>query len=131
MGPAPESLQQPTSNLSPASFRSHFASAARFWEPWRIAYNAVLFTVFCVWVVASWPHFRPALALLPLLQFAVLGLIANVLYSSAYVVDLTVQGAGLSVQWSNKRWMLWTLGLLLAVLLENYWIADEIYPFVS
>ena len=123
--------QHATDDRSPGSFRGNLASAARFWEPWRLAFNAVLLAVFCGWVAASWPHFRPAMTPLHLAQFAVLGLIANVLYSSAYLVDLAAQGAGFGVQWRNKRWVLWTLGMLLTVLFENYWIADEIYPFVS
>ena len=45
-----------------------------------------------------------------------------------HLVDLAAQGAGFGVQWRNKRWVLWTLGMLLTVLFENYWIADEIYP---
>ena len=27
--------------------------------------------------------------------------------------------------------VLWVVGTLLAILFENYWIADEIYPFVQ
>ena len=31
---------------------------------------------------------------------------------------------------SRWRWALWLGGALFAVLLANYWIADEIYPYV-
>jgi hypothetical protein len=27
-------------------------------------------------------------------------------------------------------WILWLMGMLFAIVFENYWIADEIYPFV-
>jgi hypothetical protein len=33
--------------------------------------------------------------------------------------------------WKRRRWMLWCAGALLAVILECYWIADEIYPAVA
>jgi hypothetical protein len=107
-----------------------FVEAARFWEPRRILYNFILFTVLATWLAATWPHFRPALALFPLFQFAVLGLIANVCYCAAYLVDVPLLQAGVGAAWKRGRWGLWTVGMLFAILLENYWIADEIYPFV-
>jgi hypothetical protein len=110
--------------------RGSIAEAARFWEPRRILYNFILFTVLATWFMATWPHFRPALALFPLFQFAVLGLIANVCYSAAYLVDVPVLQAGAGSGWRRGRWILWTAGMLFAILLENYWISDEIYPFV-
>jgi hypothetical protein len=30
----------------------------------------------------------------------------------------------------RQRWGLWVIGTLFAIVFENYWIADEIYPFV-
>jgi hypothetical protein len=30
----------------------------------------------------------------------------------------------------RQRSVLWVIGTLFAILLANYWIADEIYPFV-
>ena len=32
--------------------------------------------------------------------------------------------------WSCRRWGLWLMGALVAIVVTNYWIADEIYPFV-
>jgi hypothetical protein len=107
-----------------------FADAARFWEPRRILYNFILLTVLATWFMATWPHFRPALTAFHLFQFAVLGLIANVCYCAAYVVDVRLLQAGAGAGWRRGRWALWTAGMLFAILLENYWIADEIYPFV-
>jgi hypothetical protein len=123
--------------------RESLAEAARFWEPRRLIYNAVLAAIVVAWVVRTWPHFRPALTLESLLIMSVLALLANVCYCAAYLVDLVMQsaehdtstgqlrgpdaGANLR-QW---RWGLWVVGMLLAVLSENYWIADEIYPYVG
>jgi hypothetical protein len=33
-------------------------------------------------------------------------------------------------RWLRWRWSLWTCGMLFAILLANYWIADEIFPYV-
>ncbi|MHB8503327.1 MAG: hypothetical protein ACYDHE_20585, partial [Candidatus Acidiferrales bacterium] len=76
------------------------------------------------------PHFRPALTLTSLLLLAVLALIANACYCAAYLVDIPFQHSSLRSIWKRRRWILWLAGTLFALLLANYWIADEIYPFV-
>jgi hypothetical protein len=111
-------------------FRRPFADAVRFWEPRRLVYNFVLAAVALVWLVATWPHFRPALNLPSLLPLAVLALLANVCYCAAYLVDIPMQFSSLSTVWRRRRWGLWLVGMLLAIVFANYWIADEIYPFV-
>jgi hypothetical protein len=108
-------------------FKAHFATAARFWEPWRLAYNVVLVAVFGTWVIATWPHFRGAFRVIHLLQLLVLALLANACYSSAYLVDLPLQTSSFGARWAHSRWILWLLGTILAVVVEWYWIADEIY----
>jgi hypothetical protein len=83
--------------------------------------------------LARWnlPHFRPAFTPMHLAQVAVLALLANLCYSAVYLLDLVMQWSGISGEQRMLRWTLWAAGLLLAIVLENYWIADEIYPFVS
>jgi len=100
-------------------FGEFLADAIRYWEPRRIVYNLVLAAVVLAWVVLSWPHFRPSMTLL-----------ANVCYCAAYLVDAPIQHSSLSIVWKRRRWGLWLLGTLFAILLASYWIADEIYPFV-
>jgi hypothetical protein len=116
---------------SPSSrFRESLADAIRFWELRRLAYNLVLTTVVVVWFATTWPHFRGAITLSSLLLLFVLALIANACYCAAYFVDLPLQRSPLSLVWRRRRWGLWLVGTLFAVVLANYWIADEIYPFV-
>ena len=117
--------------VPPGPFRELLADAIRFWERRRVVYNLVLIGVVVVWIIATWPHFRPAMDLFPLLQLIVLGLIANALYCAAYFVDIPMQSSSLGADWRRWRWALWTLGMLLAFLLTNYWISDEIYPYVD
>ena len=106
-----------------------FVRAARFWEPLRIGYNLVLVGVVVAWVIATWPHFRPALRLWALLPMGVLALLANVCYSAAYLVDVPLQQVTIKFL-AVWRWGVWIAGTLFAILLTNYWIADEIFPDV-
>ena len=128
MGVTPQSTLQTAQHTPPGSFRETLAVAARFWEPRRIAYNAVLCVIVAAWMATTWPHFRDALSLFHLGQMLVLALLANVCYSAAYLVDLAAQLSALNAVSRKTRWALWIAGTLFAILLANYWIADEIYP---
>jgi hypothetical protein len=110
-------------------FRAFLTDAVRFWEPRRVIYNLLLAVVIIVWLVASWPHFRPAFTLHSLLLLSILALLANVCYCAAYFVDIPMQSLSADAL-RRLRWGLWVIGTVFAILFENYWIADEIYPFV-
>jgi hypothetical protein len=116
--------------LPPAGWRTGLRDAVKFWEPRRILYNAVLAAVVLAWVGFTWPHFLPAFKLDSLLLLSVLALIANACYSTAYLVEVPARCSSLAVAWCRWRWVVWSAGMLLAILVANYWIADEIYPFV-
>jgi hypothetical protein len=107
------------------------AGAARFWEPRRILYNAILTAVAIFWIAISWPHFRPALTLSALAPMAVLALLANLCYCAAYFPDLHLQVLLSPASLRRFRWTLFIFGTLFAMLLESYWINDEIYPAVT
>jgi hypothetical protein len=111
-------------------FRECLADAIRFWEPRRLVYNLVLTIVVVVWFAVTWPHFRPAATLSSLLLFSLLALLANACYCAAYFVDIPLQRSSLRLVWKRWRLALWLAGTLFALVLANYWIADEIYPFV-
>ena len=121
-----------TTNSNPPleTLGARFREAARFWEPRRIAYNAVLAAVVTAWFILTWPHFRPALTLPSLFSLGVLAVLANVGYSAAYVADVLLQASPVRGRWRRQKWGLWLAGTLFAVLLECYWMADEIYPGV-
>lgn len=126
--PTQDLSHSPTGPLSPHG--ALFSDSMRFWETRRIFYNFALAAVVLLWITLSWPHFRPAFTLISLLQLAVLALLANACYCAAYLVEIPMQLSAFSSSWKRRRWMLWVLGTLFAILFANYWIADEIYPFI-
>jgi hypothetical protein len=123
--PSPSLTNSPTGPIRPL-----LLDAIRFWEFRRLYYNLALAAASIAWLVATWPHFRPALTLKSLLLLSVLALIANACYCAAYLVDIPMQISALGATWKRRRWILWLVGTLFALLLTNYWIADEIYPDV-
>jgi len=112
-----------------ASWRGNLRQAARFWEPLRVGYNMVLIGTVVAWVIATWPHFQPALRLATLVPMTFLAFMANACYSAAYLVDVPLQ-YGPRQLLACWRWTGWTVGTMFAILLANYWIADEIFPDV-
>lgn len=124
-------MASPTLPLQPSpSFRELLLASAHYWEPRRLLYNLILFAVCVIWFVGSWPHFRPALHLEYLYPMVFLAIMANICYSAAYVVDIPLLSSSWKSIWLSRRWILFLIGMLFALLLENYWIADEIYSDV-
>jgi hypothetical protein len=66
-----------------------------------------------------------------LLLLGILALLANACYCAVYFVDMAMQSLSVGTALKRQRWGLWVIGTLFAVLLANYWIVDEIYPFVQ
>jgi hypothetical protein len=123
----------PASSGSSPGSPSHEAVSAtiRYWELRRIWYNLALALLVVWWIVRTWPHFAPVMNLESLGKLLVLAVIANVCYSTAYLVDFTVQASTFATGWRRWRGLLWLAGTLFALLFATYWIGDEIYPYVS
>ena len=84
-----------------------------------------------LWLALTWPHFRPSLTLGSLEVFLVLGLLANLCYSAAYLAEFFIQLLAPGPSRRRARIALFVMGTLFALVLENYWIADEIYPYAN
>lgn len=123
-------MDTPLSTPAPPNFRTLLGDSLRYWEFRRLLYNLVLLAVVAAWVATTWPHFRPMIQIHSLLLLAILALLANACYCAAYIVDLPMLFSRVAERWRRRRWILWLAGMLLAILMANYWIADEIYPFV-
>jgi hypothetical protein len=124
--PAPASTRDP--HDSPSQETS--SATIRYWELRRVWYNLALALLVVWWIVRTWPHFAPVMTLESLGKLLVLALIANVCYSTAYVVDFAVQASAMGPGWRRWRWLLWLAGTLFALFFATYWIGDEIYPDV-
>ena len=103
---------------------------ARYWESARIYYNAVLMLVVAAWVGLTWPHFQAAMTWESLGKCLVLAAAANALYCGAYAADILLQLLADRKILRRGRRAVWLLGTVFAILLANYWIADEIYSYV-
>jgi hypothetical protein len=116
------------SNPRPGRLAEIICGAGRYWEPRRLAYNGLLVVNALGWLVFTWPHFRPALNFRAAGALAVLALLANVCYSAIYLAEIAAEFSLVRTAWNRWRCIVWLLGTMLALALETYWIADEIYP---
>ena len=121
-------LPQPTDSAPQP--REPLADAIHFWERGRIVYNAILAIIILGWIILTWPHFNIPLTPQPLLFLVFFAAMANLFYTAVYLVDIPLQHSSFKTVWRRWRLALWLLGTLFAILFTNYWIADEIYPYV-
>jgi hypothetical protein len=124
-------MAQSNSSGVTGSFKEVFRNSLHFWEPRRIVFNLVLVVVTLAWLIFTWPHFQPAMTLDALLKLLVLAVIANVAYSAAYAADIPLLLSSIRGPWQRHRGILWLVGMLFAILITCYWIADEIFPDFS
>jgi hypothetical protein len=85
----------------------------RYWEPRRVAFNAVLVLV----VAGSFFHHQPSLAALswpPMIGLLLAAVLANGLYCAAYAADLLFQLSNYQAAWRRHRWLLWAVGTTFA-----------------
>ena len=108
-------------------WREITTDAIRYWERRRPAYNLVLTAIVLLELVPHLPAVPHRLLSEGLALFA-LAVIANVLYSSAYVVDVFVQVSGFREAWRGRRWILFLLGLGLAAVLTHVVASGVLLP---
>jgi hypothetical protein len=90
--------------------RAHITDALRFWELARIPYNLVLLTIV---VLVVGPQFG-AMPVNALGLFVFLAVLANVLYSVVYPIDIFMQMSAWHEGWRAARFGLWLIGMLTA-----------------
>lgn len=103
------------------SFRDIISDAIRYWEPKRLVYNIVLALVFLIHLLrhgSSAAHVFLAIDAWFLLFILVV--LANICYSTAYVLDVFVQWSSFRKQWISRRWILFAIGLALAVIITRF-----------
>jgi hypothetical protein len=101
-------------------FQDLLTDALRYWEPRRIVYNAALFLVVVGRFVSEWPASAAAITFDGFVSLFILGVLANVAYCAAYVVDLGVQHSTLREAWRPRRKYLLLVGVLFGCALAYF-----------
>lgn len=111
--------------MEPVKFRTLLTEAVKFWEPARLIYNGWLLLILTFYLNRA-----DAFVLLKSSEFlancTVFAVIANVLYTLAYIPDLALRYTLLSS--TAKRvgvWVILALGLIVATIMTRF-IADEL-----
>jgi hypothetical protein len=102
------------------SLRESATDAIRYWEPRRLAYNAVLTLIVLICFFMRYPASRWALSLESGFFLFILVVLANVAYCAAYVIDIFFQISGYRDQWRKYRWTVFLVGLAFAGVLTRF-----------
>jgi hypothetical protein len=100
--------------------RDAVSDALRYWEPRRIAYNAVLGLIVLAYFALDWPHSRMAVSFEGVLFVFILAVLANICYCAAYLGDLFVQLSGFRAAWQRWRWLLFFIGTAFAAIITRW-----------
>jgi|RhiMetdeSRZDD1v2_1073273.scaffolds.fasta_scaffold456224_3 hypothetical protein len=117
----------PTEPGNGISLRLIATDAIRYWEPRRLVYNVVLLGIVAGQVVHAWPASRRDMNAGTAMPLFVLAAIANVLYCTAYPIDIFVQVSAYRDRWRRTRGVLFVLGLALAGVLA-WFCAAGLFP---
>jgi hypothetical protein len=94
--------------------------AIRYWEPRRIAYNAILVLVVVAVFMLQWPRSWSAVSADLVQMLFVLAVLANVAYCAAYLVDVAAQSSEFRAIWKRNRWVLFAIGVVFASILTRF-----------
>lgn len=107
-------------------FRESLTNAIRYWEKMRLVYNAVLILVVAACFVVNYSTAKAEFTVkaqytVHLVLFMILlAVLANVLYCTAYPVDVVVQMSGYRERWVRYRWILFSIGMIAASILTYF-----------
>jgi hypothetical protein len=90
--------------------------AIKFWETFRIIYNIVLGLIVMGFFIYGLFSGQEIAVVETFVSLFILAVIANVLYTAAYIPDLFVQLSDFRDVWRKHRWILFLIGLILASL---------------
>ena len=121
-----------TSTDVPASFgarvREAVSEALGYWEPRRIAYNAVLALIVLAYFAINWPYSRTVVSFDGVLVVFVLAVLANICYCAAYLGDVFVQTSGYRESWLKRRWVLLVVGIAFAAIITRWFAIGFFTP---
>jgi hypothetical protein len=102
-------------------FRESLTNAIRYWEKMRLVYNGILLLVVAGTFAWTYSTAKAQLSVNLFLGFILLAVLANVVYCTAYIVDIVVQMSGFRERWASYRWLLFSIGVLFAAILTRFW----------
>jgi hypothetical protein len=111
-----------------ARLREAITDGLRYWEPRRIAYNAVLTAIFMGYFIGNWSYAISVVSFDGVLAVFLLAVLANIAYSAAYVGDVFVQISGLREAWHKWRWVLWLIGTTFAAIITRFFAMGFFTP---
>lgn len=110
------------------TFRESVSDALRFWEPRRLAYNAVLSLIVLFYFFRAYPVSRAVLTLDSILGLFLLAVLANVAYCAAYPADIFAQWSSYRDVWRRYRWVLFVLGMVFAGIVTRFLAIGVFWP---
>ena len=94
--------------------------AIRFWEKLRLVYNLALTAIVIVYYVVGYPASKSVLSLDFYLTLFLLAVLANVVYCTAYIVDVFAQALAFRDVWFRYRWLLFSIGTIFAAIITRF-----------
>jgi hypothetical protein len=110
------------------TFRELVSDALRYWEPRRLAYNALLTVIVLFYFFRAYPASKSVLTLDSILGLFLLAVLANVAYCAAYIADVFAQWSSYRDLWRRFRWVLFSVGLLFAGILTRFFALGIFWP---
>jgi uncharacterized membrane protein len=102
-------------------FRESITNAIRYWEKMRVVYNAVLLFVVAGCFAWNYSAVGSKLSVNLCLSMILCGILLNVGYCAAYIVDVLVQMSEFRESWAKSRWVLFSIGAMFAAILTRFW----------
>ena len=122
MNDAPRDAQ----GMGMALMKEIATEAIRFWERMRLVYCGVLAAVVVYYFVRDWPESGTRLSVDFLMILFLLVVVANALYTLAYIPDAFVQASAFRPAWRRMRWGLFIVGTAFAAIVTRF-IAMEMF----
>lgn len=102
------------------TMRSAFTDALRYWEKKRIIYNIGLLLIVGGYFIHYMLQSAAVISFDSVLMLFILAVLANVVYSSAYIVDVFLQLTDFADVWRKRRWILFTIGFAFAAIITRF-----------
>jgi hypothetical protein len=97
--------------------RDILVDAVRYWERRRLIYNAVLAVITVGGFLLLMPRSLQVFEAKTIYGTFFLAVGANVAYCAAYIPDIVAQATAFRDRWRRWRWILFVVGLLLAIII--------------